>query len=254
MNLELADKRALVTGSSRGIGLAIAQTLQAEGCHVALNGRSGDALVAAQRRVPGAVVCPGDMTSPEQAKAVVLEAVQQLGALDILVCNIGSGQSVAAGEETPDEWQRVFDINLWSATNTVEAARTNLAETSGSIVCISSICGLESIPGAPATYSVAKAALNAYVQSMARPLSQNNIRINAIAPGNVVFEGSTWSNRQQDDPDGTRRMLATEVPVGRFAYAEEIASAVAFIASPKASFATGATWVLDGGQTRGGAK
>jgi 3-oxoacyl-[acyl-carrier protein] reductase len=253
MNLELADKRVLVTGSSRGIGLAIAQTLQAEGCRVALNGRHADALADAQRMVPGAVVCPGDMTSPEQAQVVVREAVQQLGALDILVCNIGSGQSVAAGEETADEWQRVFAINLWSATNSVDAARTTLAETSGSIVCISSICGLESIPGAPATYSVAKAALNAYVQSMARPLSQNNIRINAIAPGNVVFEGSTWSNRQHEDPDGTRRMLATEVPAGRFAYAEEIASAVAFIASPKASFATGATWVLDGGQTRGGA-
>jgi len=253
MNLELADKRALVTGSSRGIGLAIAQTLQAEGCRVALNGRHSGALVEAQRMVSGAVVCPGDMTSPEQAQAVVRGAVQQLGALDILVCNIGSGQSVAAGEETPDEWQRVFAINLWSATNSVEAAHTTLAETSGSIVCISSICGLESIPGAPATYSVAKAALNAYVQSMAKPLSQNNIRINAIAPGNVVFESSTWSNRQQDDPDGTRRMLATEVPAGRFAHAEEIASAVAFIASPKASFATGATWVLDGGQTRGGA-
>lgn len=252
MNLELSNKRALITGSSRGIGLAIARSLQSEGCRVALNGRSVDALSEARRILPDAIVCAGDVTNAREAKDVVRRASEQLGGLDLLICNVGSGRSVPPGEETVEEWHRVFAINLWSTVNSVAAARHHLAQANGAIICISSICGLETIPEAPVTYSVAKAALNAYVQGMARPLGRDGIRINAIAPGNILFDGSSWSRQQAADPARVATMLKSDVPAGRFGSVEEIADAVAFIASPKASFATGAVWVLDGGQSRGG--
>jgi NAD(P)-dependent dehydrogenase (short-subunit alcohol dehydrogenase family) len=131
MELGLSGMAALVTGSSRGIGYAIAQTLHAEGCKLALNGRTATDLTAAAASLPGAIAVSGDVSCPEDARKVVAETIRSFGHLDILVCNVGSGRSVAPGAETPGEWQRVFALNLWSATNSVEAAREALAASRG---------------------------------------------------------------------------------------------------------------------------
>ena len=168
--------------------------------------------------------------------------------LDILVCNVGSGRSVSPGCETTEEWQRVFAHNLWSTTDTVEAAREALAFSKGSIVCVSSICGLEVIEGAPVTYSAAKAALHAYVRGIARPLGKQGVRINAVAPGNIVFEGSVWAMKLVEDAVGVQAMLDKNIAIGRLGTPEEVASLVTYLASPRAGFATGAIWTLDGGQ------
>lgn len=250
MNLELDGKRALVTGSSRGLGLAIAQSLQAVGCRVAVNGRNADAVEAAVTSVQDSVAAVGDVSVPEDAERVVCEAVSGLGGLDVLVCNAGTGRSVPPGQETPEEWQRMFALNLWSVTNSVEAARAGLAKAGGSVTCVSSICGVETVPGAPATYSAAKAALNSYVSSISRPLAKDGVRINAVAPGNLMFEGSTWAERTACDPAGSSAMLEEEVPANRFGNVEEIADLVVFLSSPRAAFVTGSVWVCDGGQTR----
>lgn len=241
---------ALVTGSSRGIGYAIAQTLHAEGCKVALNGRTATDLTAAAASLPGAIAVSGDVSCPEDARRVVAETIRSFGHLDILVCNVGSGRSVAPGAETPGEWQRVFALNLWSATNSVEAAREALAASRGAIVCVSSICGLEVVAGAPVTYSAAKAALHAYVRGIARPLGKDNVRINAVAPGNIVFDGSTWSRKLAENGEAVQAMLDKDVTLGRLGTAGEVAGLVAYLASPRAGFATGAIWNLDGGQVR----
>ncbi len=254
MKLDLAGKTALITGSSRGIGLAIAQALAGEGCHVALNGRDTAALLTASSTVPDSVHCAGDVSDPQTARDVVANAGTQLGSLDILVCNVDSGRSVPPSHETPEAWQRAFAENLWSTTNCVEAARTALAKSCGVILCVSSICGNEVIDGAPVTYSVAKAALNAYVRCISRPLAKDGIRINAITLGNILFEGSSWQTRLNEDPPRVSAMLATEVPAGRFGTLEEVTSLTTFLVSPSASFATGAIWTLDGGQTRGGGR
>jgi 3-oxoacyl-[acyl-carrier protein] reductase len=248
MQLNLSGKVALVTGSSKGIGWAIAQTLHGEGCRVALNGRNEADLTAATTQLYESIGLVGDVTQPAQAKRIVTEVLSNYGQLDILVCNVGSGHSVSPGNETADEWQRVFASNLWSTTNVVEAARVGLAASKGVIVCISSICGLEVIPTAPVTYSAAKAALHAYVRGIARPLGKEGVRINAVAPGNILFDGSVWSRRLAEDAPAVQAMLSKDVALGSLGTPTDVASLVVYLASPRSGFATGGVWALDGGQ------
>lgn len=250
MDLDLAGKTALVTGSSRGLGKAIAQALHREGCNVVLNGR--DPVVTERTaRMMGAraAAVVADVTDLNSCRGLVTKTEQLFGQIDILVCNVGNGRSVPPGQESPAEWRRVLDINLASATNMVEAATDSLARQRGTIVCISSICGIETL-GAPVTYSAAKAALNAYVRGIARPLGRHGIRINAIAPGNLIFEGSVWEKKLAEDTAAVEEMLQREVALGRLGTPEEIADFILFLVSPRSAFATGAVYIVDGGQTR----
>ena len=248
MQLNLAGKAALVTGSSRGIGLAIAEALHGEGCRVALNSRRPAELANVAAQLPGSIAVAGDVTKSTEAQRVVADVIKSFCKIDLVVCNVGSGQSVLPGEETPEEWHRVFGLNLWSTTNTVEAARDALADSKGAVVCISSICGFEVIDSAPITYSSAKAALHAYVRGMSRPLGKQGVRINAIAPGNILFEGSVWSRKLREDSLAVQTMLGRDVPLGRLGTPQDIASLVVYLASDRAGFATGGIWTLDGGQ------
>ncbi|TAM45961.1 MAG: SDR family oxidoreductase [Gammaproteobacteria bacterium] len=250
MDLGLSGKAALVTGSSRGLGRAIAAALYAEGCHVMLNGRDRGALERQARELGANAVCAvADVTDPAACRELARKTEERFGRLDILVCNVGSGASVPPGRETPDEWRRVFDLNLASATNAVEAASELMARQGGAIVCVSSICGLEAL-GAPVTYSAAKAALNAYVRGIARPLAARGVRINAVAPGNLLFEGSVWERKLSENAGAVQAMLDREVALKRLGSPEEISNFVTFLASPRAAFATGAVFVVDGGQLR----
>jgi len=251
MDLELAGRTALVTGSSRGIGLAIANVLHAEGCQVVINGRDEASVASATAQLSGTIPLAGDVTLPSVALNIVAEATKKLGGcLDILVCNVGSGKSVPPGKETHQEWQRIFALNLWSTTNMVEAACDVLSASKGVVVCVSSICGIEVVPGAPVTYSAAKAALNAYVRGVARPLGRLGIRINAVAPGNILFEGSVWDRKVCEDAEGVQAILDEDVALARLGKPRDVAELVAYLASPRASFMTGGVWTLDGGQVR----
>ncbi len=238
----------LVTGSSRGVGRGIAEGLTAEGCRVAINGRDRKAVDAVSSVLHNSVSVPGDVSTSDGAAAVVAETIQALGGLDVLVCNVGGGRSVPPGEETLDEWQRIFALNLWSTTNMVQAARAALTASGGSIVCISSICGLETVRGAPVTYSAAKSALHAYVRGIAWPLGEEGVRINAIAVGNMLFDGSVWSELLANESETVTTMLKSKVRLGRLGVPAEVANLVAFLASDRSGFATGAIWTLDGGQ------
>jgi 3-oxoacyl-[acyl-carrier protein] reductase len=222
MNLNLNGKNVLITGSSRGIGLGIAQQFAAENCNIVLNGRAKNSQKALDS-IRGSHYVAGDVSTEEGAKNVVNEAVKILGSLDILVCT----------------------------TCTVEAATSYLEKASGVVICISSICGCEVIPGAPVTYSVAKAALNAYIRGVSRPLGNHGIRICGLAPGNILFDGSVWDRKMVEDSKAVSGMLEENVALKALGNLEQIASLATFLASPKSNFTTGSVWVIDGGQTRG---
>jgi 3-oxoacyl-[acyl-carrier protein] reductase len=252
MKLELNDRVALVTGASRGIGLAIATTLAAEDAKVALAARGTDALNAARAAVGGqSSIHVADVTDPANAAALIQDVEKQWGRLDILVCNVGSGASVRPGTETAAEWSRVMDLNLFATTNMIEAARPLMARGSGdrAIVCISSIAGMAAL-GAPVTYYAAKAALNATVRGLARPLALEGIRINAVAPGNILSPDGTWARKIAENKQAVDDMLQREVALRRLGTPEEIADVVAFLASSRAAFITGSVLVADGGQLR----
>jgi NAD(P)-dependent dehydrogenase (short-subunit alcohol dehydrogenase family) len=250
MGSSLAGKKVLVTGSSSGIGLGIALALRDMGCQLVINGRDVEKLKLASDTLPDALAITADVSSAAEAQRLISRAADHLGGLDAVVCNVGSGASVPPGNESFDEWQRVFSTNLWSTTNVVEASKGVLAQSKGNIVCISSICGIETIPGAPVTYSVAKAALNAYISGISRPLGKQGIRINGIAPGNIMFPGSVWDRKSSEDAEAVKTMLSAEVPLERLGTIDDIAQFVAFILSDNASFTTGEVFVVDGGQVR----
>jgi len=248
--LSFESKSVLVTGSSSGIGRAIAEAFLAEGAEVAFNGRNADYLesVVAAQTIGHAIAVCGDVSKPDQSSILVEKVMAAFGKIDVLVCNVGSGRSVPPGSETHEEWLRVFELNLWSTTNMVEAAKDVLAKSRGVIVCISSICGQELVPGVPLTYSTAKAALNAYVCGIARPLGKVGVRINAVAPGNILFNGSVWQSKLNDDCAEVAQMLDRDVSLAKLGTPDDVANLALWLASSAASFCTGSIFVTDGGQ------
>jgi 3-oxoacyl-[acyl-carrier protein] reductase len=250
MNLQLEGKIALVTGSSAGIGLAVARALVDEGCSIVLNGRDPSRLRrAADSFGGGCGTALGDVTTVEGARAVVAAVRERHDRLDILVCNVGSGRSTSGWQADEAEWRRMLDTNLFSALHMLEATREMLSRARGAVLCISSICGMQAL-GCPLGYAAAKAALNSFVQGAARPLARQGIRVNALAPGNILFPGSVWEEKSKRSPQVVAEMLERDVALNRLGHAEEVADFAAFLVSPRASFATGGVFVLDGGQLR----
>ncbi|MBU8897998.1 short-chain dehydrogenase [Corallococcus sp. H22C18031201] len=254
MDLRLNGKTALVTGSSRGIGRAIAATLAREGVRVCLTARGAEALEATAEtlRAEGAEVTQvvADVATPEGATQAVDTAVQALGGLDILVNNVGgSGGAGAFDVATPAQWTDVLNRNLlsavWCSQRAVEVMRER---GGGSIVHLNSIFGREYATSAP--YTTAKSGLTALTKEMAVDLARHRIRVNGVAPGSILFPGGSWDRRQQAEPEKVARMVRDEMPWGRFGVPEEVADVVVFLCSERARWVTGVTLPVDGGQGR----
>jgi 3-oxoacyl-[acyl-carrier protein] reductase len=255
MDLQLADKVALIAGSSRGIGFAVAQCFLREGARVVVTARREGPLAEARKALddvagPGRVrAVQADMTTAEGASIAVSAALREFDSIDAVVANVGNGHAQPGWDLDSAEWLSVLNTNLIGAAAVARCTIPHLRVSRGSIVFVSSIAGIEAI-GAPMTYSAAKASLGALVKCLARLLGADGIRVNAVAPGNVLFSGSRWEQKISEDPQGVAALIHSEVPLRRFGSPEEIAAGIVFLASPRASFTSGACLVIDGGQTR----
>ncbi len=254
MDLGLANRRVLVTGASRGIGLAIARGFLSEGCRVAIVSRGSDALFDSEKALidefgDNIVALGCDCSDQDALSALVKQVKQKWDGLDVVVANVGDGRSVPDPLPKDQQWQNTWRVNFDSALLTARAFLPMLTDSKGSLLFISSITGLEAF-GAPVDYSTAKAALIALSKNMARKLAQD-VRVNVIAPGNVYFSGSSWDEKLERNREQIEAVIESTVPMKRFGTPEEIANAAVFICSERASFITGSVLVVDGGQTVG---
>ncbi len=262
MDLQLQNQVAFVAGSSRGIGRAIAAALLAEGARVVLTGRDEASLRATQSELSTPethdriLAVRGDFTHAETIGRAFERTLAHFGRLDHLIANLGTGSGKPGWDQPDDDWERLFELNFFASTRLTQAALPHLLknsaagkQTRGSVLYISSIVAVEATP-APLPYSAAKAALNNYAKNLARQLGPQAIRVNTIAPGNIFFAGGSWERHLANRREAVEAMLKTEVPLQRFGSPEEIASLAAYLCSPRAAFATGACYVMDGGQTR----
>jgi 3-oxoacyl-[acyl-carrier protein] reductase len=249
MDLGLKGKKAIVTGGTRGIGRAIAETFAAEGCDVAICARNGaaveetvTALTATGVKATGRAV---DVADSEATGKWVQDAAGELGGIDIVVANV-SALAAGAGE---DAWRRMLEIDMLGTVRVVDAAKPFLDKSdAASVVAVSSTAALESSQGIRA-YSGMKAAVIAYMANVSNAWASQGIRANTVSPGNVFFEGGVWDIRKKNDPELFKVSLANN-PMGRMATPQEVANAVVFLASPAASFITGVNVVVDGAMTR----
>jgi 3-oxoacyl-[acyl-carrier protein] reductase len=256
MDLGLRDKVAIVTGSSRGIGLATAKALAAEGCRVALCARSEGTLLAAARDVAvlagsEARVVPvaADVSQPDGVQSVIDRTVQAFGGIDVLINNVGLARGAGLLDTSDADWQEAIAQTLMPAVRASRLAVPHMQRRGGgAIVIVASIFGREA--GGRMTYNAVKAAEISLAKSLAQQLAPLHIRVNSVSPGSILFEGGSWWKRQQQDPAAIADFVTRELPFGRFGRPEEVGEVVAFLASPRASWISGTSVVVDGCQSR----
>ncbi len=255
MDLGIVNKRVLVTGASRGIGLAIADTFLQEGARVMLLARTKSALqeeadrFSAMYEQSRVLFSPIDCADASLWPTVVSAIEAAWGGLDVVVANVGDGRSVPDVLPGAEQFSQCWRTNFTTAEVTARSTLPLLAKSGGCLLFISSIAGLEAI-GAPTDYSVAKSAIVALTKQLARKLGPR-VRVNCLAPGNVMFPGGSWDVKIQKDPKRVEAMIDATVPMRRFGTPKEMADISVFLCSDRASFITGACLVVDGGQTVG---
>jgi 3-oxoacyl-[acyl-carrier protein] reductase len=256
VDLQLRDKVAIVTGSSRGLGLASAKALAAEGCFVMLCGRTQQTLDGAMRDVTAmagqsnrVTAVRADVSDAADVERLVTATVEQFGGIDVLVNNVGLARGGDLLATSDAEWQEAIDQTLLPAVRMSRLAVPHMRKRGGgSIILIASIYGREA--GGRMTYNAVKAAEISLGKSLAQQLASSNIRVNSVSPGSILFEGGSWWKRQQEQPEAIAEFVARELPFGRFGRPEEVADVVAFLASPRAGWISGTSVVVDGCQSR----
>ena len=255
MDLKLNNKKVLITGASRGIGLSIAKEFLQEKAKVCIVSRGSESLFESEQELQknygmeNVFASQCDCTDVGLLNNLRKEIENKWGCLDIVVANVGDGCSVSDSLPSNDDWQRTWNSNFEPTLQTARTFLPMLEKSCGVLLFISSIAGIEAF-GAPTDYSTAKTAVIALAKNIARKLAPI-VRVNVIAPGNVYFEGSPWDEKIKKDKVSVDRIIEATVPMNRFATPEEVANSAVFLCSDRAKFITGATLVVDGGQTVG---
>ena len=257
MQTGLAGKYVVITASTNGIGYAAAKMFAEEGAYVVINGRTADILKDRCRQLEeeygdGQVsgFC-GDVTKEEGIAALKEYVKKTFGKIDCLVANAGNGRPIDESRLGINEWKVGFDINLFSAVNLIhDFEELWNYKKGGNIVLLSSLAACDRI-GAPYAYAAAKEGIRVLTKYLSDDYASRNIRVNCVIPGNVFFRGGRWEELMKNDREVIEKYIQENVPLKRFADPEEVASAIIFLASDRASFITGTSLVVDGGQKRG---
>jgi len=257
MDLGLRNNVAWVAGSSRGLGKTIALTFMREGARVIFTGRHRQSLTALEKELrqdystDSFLTVRADLAKGAQVQRCIRTILRRFGRIDIVVCNVGQSRGQKGWNAPHAQWAELLDANL---SQNVGLARRLLPvmirQKAGSIVFIASITGHELV-GGPLAYGSAKAGLLHFAKALADEAAPYHIRVNCVSPGNLLYPGSPWEGKLHTDRTRVLSYIRRAVPLARFGTAEEIAATVAFVASPRASFMTGSTIVVDGGQRRG---
>ena len=248
MDFDFKNQNVFISGSTKGLGKEIASRFKLAGSSIAINGRNSEDLHKTKAEISADHAFQADVTNEVDTARVINAAIEVFGEMDILICNVGSGSNLNRDLDPLTPWKYMMDVNFWSAVNLIESIEALQPNHPISVVCISSICGIEIVPGAPPAYSVAKSALNSYVRVKSKGFKAIGSRINAIAPGNIMHENSIWLKKKNENPAEVNDYINKNVPLNRMASTGEIADLVLYLASPKASFVSGSIWTIDGGQ------
>lgn len=251
MDLGLEGKVALITGGSRGIGLRTARLFADEGCSVAICGREAEALTAAanelrQRGVQVAAI-QGDVTNATEAEQVVAQCVAELGGIDILINNVGGATGGNLMEATDEDWQRTFELNVFQIIRMIRLVAPHMrARGGGAIVNIASISGWEEQLVGTAQYGASKAAQIFLTERLALELVHDNVRVNTVSPGSIVWDGGSWDRFRQANPESYANYVSDGFPMGRLGKPEEVADVIVFMASPRSHWVNGRHIPVDG--------
>ena len=254
MNLGLEGKIVFITGSSQGIGYATAESFLREGATVIINARDEGRLKRAVTELgqvyPGRIsFIAGDILK-DNDYAISETIRDKFGKLDVFIANLGNGKPETKEPLDIDEWKRFFDINVFGNVKILSGLQDLLKKgESPSVVFISSIVAKE-VSSAPIAYASAKSAVVTLSKYLSSLWAQDGIRVNCVLPGNIFFPNGRWEDLMNEDPTGVKDYINSSVPMKRFGKPEEVADVIVYLASERASFISGTTISVDGGQLR----